>query len=85
MIGMKSFKKNIFFSDEAINFFWVVAILVGRSERGNKRYFIKRDTLPHRESASSLAIQHKFRLYCLLQYILTLYAISVLPIYMRAD
>ena len=25
---------------EAIKFFWVAAILVGRSERGNKRYFI---------------------------------------------
>jgi hypothetical protein len=39
MIGMKSFKKKKF-SDEAINFFGVAAILVGRSERGNNRYFI---------------------------------------------
>jgi hypothetical protein len=33
-------KKNIFSSNEAITFFWVAAILVGRSERGKKQNFI---------------------------------------------
>jgi hypothetical protein len=40
MIGMKSFEKNIFFLRWGNKIFWVAAILVGRLERGNKRYFI---------------------------------------------
>jgi hypothetical protein len=32
--------KNNFSSNEAIKFFWVAAILVGWSERGNKKNFI---------------------------------------------
>jgi hypothetical protein len=39
MIGMKSLKKT-FFLRWGYKIFWVAAILVGRSERGNKRYFI---------------------------------------------
>jgi hypothetical protein len=40
MIGTKSFQKKKKNSDEAIKILWVAAILVSRSERGNKQYFI---------------------------------------------